>query len=310
MLQTIKRLTSRLLNPQPICANTAEPQASHLSDIGFREHLIDIQNHRVFVRTCGAPSNKAVICWHGFARNGSDFSTIARHLASKYFVICPDTPGRGLSDWLPKKSYNLSYYQLVAISLIKNFNIRKRLHWIGTSMGGVLGMIMAADPNTQKYIDRLVVNDVGPEVPQEAIRRIREYASQKMIFKNLAESEKFFRQIYAPFGNLSEQEWQLLVAHSVRRLEDGNLTQHYDPAILEQFEAPQNRALAWAMFSSITCRILLIRGADSDVLPERIANRMVNSALRVERLDVKDVGHAPFLNTTMQIEKILSFLES
>ena len=104
---------------------------------------------------------------------------------------------------------------------------------------------------------------------------------------------------------MSYTEWQSLVAHSVRRLEDGNLTQHYDPAILEQFDAPQNLALAWAMFSSITCRILTIRGVNSDVLPEEIANRMVNSALRVERLDVQDAGHAPFLNTTLQIETIL-----
>ena len=136
-------------------------------------------------------------------------------------------------------------------------------------MGGVLGMIMAADPNTRKYIDRLVINDVGPEVPQDAIQRIREYAAEKKIFKNLEESEKFFRQIYAPFGNLSEQEWQSLVAHSVRRLEDGNLTQHYDPAILEQFDAPQNQALAWAMFSSITCRILIVRGVNSTFYQRR-----------------------------------------
>ena len=300
----------KLLNPQRIYANTADPRTSYASGAGFTEQLINIENHRVFVRTFGVPSNKAVICWHGFARNGSDFSPIASHLASDFFVICPDTPGRGLSDWVPKKNYNITYYQLVAISLIKHFNITERLHWIGTSMGGVLGMIMAADPNTRKYIDRLVINDVGPEVPQDAIQRIREYAAEKKIFKNLEESEKFFRQIYAPFGNLSEQEWQSLVAHSVRRLEDGNLTQHYDPAILEQFDAPQNQALAWAMFSSITCRILIVRGVNSDVLPEEIANRMVNSALRVERLDVQDAGHAPFLNTTLQIETILSFLKS
>ena len=191
----------KLLNPQHICANTADPRTSYASGAGFTEQLINIENHRVFVRTFGVPSNKAVICWHGFARNGSDFSAIASHLASHFFfVICPDTPGRGLSDWVPKKNYNISYYQLVAISLIKHFNIKERLHWIGTSMGGVLGMIMAADPNTRKYIDRLVINDVGPEVPQDAIQRIREYAAEKKSLRILRNQKSFLGKSMHPSG--------------------------------------------------------------------------------------------------------------
>ena len=176
------------------------------------------------------------------------------------------------------------------------------------SLGGALGMMMASNPKTRRLIDRLVINDIGPEVPQEAIERIREYASEPQYFSSLNEARAYFERIYMPFGYLSDEEWDLLVTHSVRRLDTGMLTQHYDPQILKQFGGAQNSTLAWAMFSSITCKMLLIRGMDSDVLPASIADRMVNSALSVERLDISNTGHAPFLNTSEQISKIRSFL--
>ncbi len=308
MYQEIKALASRLLSRRPISASTVNSHPSSSVTQGFCEHLVAIRGVHVFVRTLGDPRNKAVICWHGFARNGSDFLSLARGLSASHFVICPDTPGRGYSDWIDPDHYDFSFYQSLAVDLLKEFKVSGRADWVGTSMGGALGMMMAANPKTRRLIDRLVINDIGPEVPQDAIERIREYASEPQYFSSLNEARTYFEGIYAPFGYLSDEEWDLLVTHSLRRLDDGRLTQHYDPQILKQFGGAQNPTLAWAMFSSITCRMLLIRGMDSDILPASIADRMVNSALRVERLDVPNTGHAPFLNTPEQISEIRSFL--
>jgi pimeloyl-ACP methyl ester carboxylesterase len=308
MFQEIRALALKLLSRQHISASTADSGRPQSATQGFCEHLVNIQGVHVFVRTLGDPMNKAVICWHGFARNGSDFLSLGRALAPSHFVICPDTPGRGYSDWIDSDRYNFAIYQTLAVNLLKEFKVSGRAHWVGTSMGGVLGMMMASNPKTRCLIDRLVINDIGPEVPQEAIKRIREYASEPQYFSSLNEARAYFERIYMPFGYLSDEEWDLLVTHSVRRLDTGMLTQHYDPQILKQFGGAQNSTLAWAMFSSITCKMLLIRGMDSDVLPASIADRMVNRALSVERLDISNTGHAPFLNTSEQISKIRSFL--
>lgn len=309
MFQQIKRLLSRLQSQPLTSAYTPEVSPS-LADSGFSEHLIHLQGINLFVRTLGHPSNQAVICWHGFARNGSDFLTLARSLASQYFMICPDTPGRGLSDWVDPDRYQFGFYQIVAVDLLKYFQVSGRVHWIGTSMGGALGMMMASSPQTRGRIDRLVINDIGPEIPEDAINRIRDYSSKKQFFPHLSEARVYFEGIYAPFGHLSSEEWDLLLVHSLRRLDDGSFTQHYDPAILKQFEGSQNPALAWAMFASITCRMLVIRGVDSNVLPADIADKMVHSALRVELLEIPNTGHAPFLNTQAQISEIQSFLSN
>ena len=308
MYREIKALASRLRRQPRTSANTADNSHIHATTHGFNEHLVTLQGVQVFVRTLGDPAKKAVICWHGFARNGSDFLSLARVLSSRFFVICPDTPGRGHSDWIDANHYNFSFYQSLALDLLKVFNVLGRAHWIGTSMGGVLGMKMASDPRTRGLIDRLVINDIGPEVPQGAIDRIREYASEPQFFPSLAEARRYFEKVYASFGYLSNEEWDLLVIHSLRRLDDGTFTQHYDPNILKQFGGSQDPAIAWTMFSSITSAMLVIRGMNSDVLPLPLAERMVDSALRVRRLDVPDAGHAPFLNTREQISEISAFL--
>ena len=307
MYREIKALALRLLNRPHIFASTVD-QAPLPFDYGFQEQLIRVQGIQVFVRTLGRPSNQAVLCWHGFARNGSDFLTLAGALANDFFVVCPDTPGRGNSEWIAPDQYEFTLYQSLAVDLLKHLNISGRVHWIGTSMGGALGMMMASNPTTRHLIDRLVINDIGPEVPQNAIERIREYASETHYFADLGEARTYFETIYASFGDLSSDEWDRLVVHSLRRLEDGRLTQHYDPQILTHFGGVQNPALAWTMFSSITSRMLVIRGRESDILTASILDRMVDSALFVEKLDVANTGHAPFLNSDEQIQCIRSFL--
>lgn len=307
MYREIKALALRLLNRPPISASTVDKPPLPFA-YGFQEQLIRVQGVQVFVRTLGSRSNQAVMCWHGFARNGSDFFTLAHALADDFFVICPDTPGRGNSEWMAADQYEFSFYQMLAVDLLTHLNISGRAHWIGTSMGGALGMMMASNPTTRHLIDRLVINDIGPEVPEDAIERIREYASETHYFADLDEARAYFETIYASFGNLSNDEWDRLVVHSLRRLDDGRLTQHYDPQILARFGGVQNPALAWTMFSSITSRMLVIRGMESDILTASILDRMIDSALFVEKLDIANTGHAPFLNSHEQIQCIRSFL--
>ena len=277
--------------------------------IGYREYIAHSQGAEVCVRTFGNPEAPPVLCWHGFARTGTDFCALASNLASDFFCICPDTPGRGNSSWLPAHQYAFPTYHAIATDLIGEFAQGRKVHWVGTSMGGVIGMMLASDPRTRRLIDRLVLNDIGPEVPDEAIDRIRGYTASPRRFSNYREAEVYFREVYAPFGELSETEWQILLLHSLRRDPQGALVSHYDPAILERFGEAQNKPLAWTIFSSITAPMLVIRGSESDILTAEIADRMVHSAPRVERLDVLGVGHAPFLNTPTQIAEIRSFLK-
>ena len=144
--------------------------------------------------------------------------------------------------------------------------------------------------------------------PRRQLTESESMHQSSKFFPSLAEARRYFEKIYASFGYLSNEEWDLLVIHSLRRLDDGTFTQHYDPNILKQFGGSQDPAIAWVMFSSITSAMLVIRGMNSDVLPLPLAERMVDSALRVRRLDVPDAGHAPFLNTREQISEISAFL--
>ncbi len=260
------------------------------------------------VRTWGSPNSPVVICWHGFARTGTDFAVLATALSDRFYVVCPDTPGRGLSAWLPSDAYHFSTYQSLALDLIQQFAKNRPVHWVGTSMGGVIGMMLAAHPTQRRFIDRLVLNDIGPEVPDEALERIREYTSQSPCFADYPSARAYLEEIYSPFGELSEPEWQTMQMHSWRRDSDGSLVPHYDPAILARFGEPQNKPLAWTLFSSIMSPMLVIRGMESDILTEAIAQRMAESALRVSRLDVPNAGHAPFLNTGSQVSEIKRFL--
>lgn len=262
----------------------------------------------VCVRTWGESQRPVVICWHGFARTGTDFAALASALSDRFYVVCPDTPGRGGSAWLPAHAYHFSTYQAIAVELIRRVSPGRAVHWVGTSMGGVIGMMLAAHPTQRRFVNRLVLNDIGPEVPDEALERIREYTSQSPAFADYREAKQYLQSIYAPFGALSDAEWDLMLLHSWRRDDSGALVPHYDPAILGRFAEPQNKPMAWTLFSSITAPILVVRGVQSDILTEDIAARMAASALRVKRYDVVEAGHAPFLNTPDQISEIKGFL--
>lgn len=271
-----------------------------------RIHQLDVNGIEIAVRSWGNPSAPTVVAWHGFARTGLDFATLADVLANDFFVVAPDTPGRGLSAWLPPGDYRFETYTEIARELIAKFS-DGTVNWVGTSMGGIIGMLLAeSEPDC---IGRLVLNDIGPEVPQAALDRIASYTGILPIFPALSDALDHFQRVYAPFGPLSDQEWDAFLTSSLRRTDNGVWTPHYDPTINQHFgEPPRDADHAWERFAEIPCPILLLRGACSDILTDAIASQMTVTGKNVQRIDFPDIGHAPFLNTSRQIEPIRKFL--
>ena len=186
-----------------------------------------------------APVRGTVVAWHGLARTGRDMDPLASHLASRYRVICPDTLGRGLSQWAraPGDEYRLSFYARIAADLLDQLGI-DQAHWVGTSMGGAIGTVCASglfEPQLKRRIRSLLLNDNAPRLADAALERIKAYAGQPPAFGTVCELEAFFRQVYQPYGWLSDAQWRRLTDTSTRRLPDGRVTPHYDPAMVQQF---------------------------------------------------------------------------
>ena len=162
----------------------------------------------------GAAHDEAVIAWHGLARTGRDMDDIAAHLAQRYRVICPDTIGRGLSQWSPQpaQEYCLAFYAQLAAALVDQLGL-ERVHWLGTSMGGAIGLKAAAGP-LRGRIRRMVLNDVGPQLADAAIQRIRSYAGSPPAFATVSELEQYFRTVYKPYGAMSDAQWRRLTETS------------------------------------------------------------------------------------------------
>jgi pimeloyl-ACP methyl ester carboxylesterase len=265
----------------------------------------------------GAPQRPAVIAWHGLARTGRDMDELAQALCDRFRVICPDTLGRGLSQWSPDPGaeYCLAFYARLAADLFERLGI-ERAHWVGTSMGGAIGMVAAgglAQPQLARRICSLVLNDNAPRLAAPAIGRIRAYAGNPPAFDTMAELEGFFRQVYKPYGWLSDAQWRRLAETSARRLPDGRLTPHYDPAMVRQFiDHPRDYDL-WEHYDRIRVPVLLLRGAESDlVLPDAAAEMMTRGpgALGLARVvEVPGCGHAPALNVPEQLNQVRAFIE-
>lgn len=264
-----------------------------------------------------APGAPVVIAWHGLARTGRDMDELAAHLSSQGLrVICPDTLGRGLSQWSPQpdEEYQLRFYARLADALCEQLKL-EHVHWVGTSMGGAIGTVCAAGlfaPRMRGRILSLVLNDNAPELSAPALERIKTYAGQPPTFERVSELEAFFRQVYAPFGWLSDAQWRRLAETSTRRLPDGRVTPHYDPAMVRQFTHHDNDYLTWPHWDALDIPVLLLRGAESDlVLPEVVARmhtRGPGAAGRLQVIEVPDCGHAPALNVPAQLDPIAAFI--
>jgi len=259
----------------------------------------------------GRGNDKTIVMWHGLARTGRDFDAIAAALARRYRVICPDTIGRGLSQWspAPDAEYCLAFYARLAAAFCDALGIG-RMHWVGTSMGGAIGIKLASrkDGALAGRIDKLVLNDNGPQLAGAAIERIRSYAGNAAAFSRVSELEAYFRRIYAPYGMLTECEWIKLTETSVRRLPDGRVTPHYDPNMVRQFiNFPHDYDL-WPEYDAIDIPVLCLRGADSDLLLAETAQAMRERGPRARLAEIAGCGHAPALNVPGQIGLVEEFL--
>ena len=257
----------------------------------------------------GADHAETVVAWHGLARTGRDMDAIAAHLAKRWRVICPDTLGRGLSQWspLPAQEYCLAFYEKLALALVDQLGI-DRMHWLGTSMGGAIGLRAAAG-TLRGRIQRLLLNDIGPELAPAAVQRIRSYAGNPPAFATMVELEQYFRTVYKPYGWLSDAQWRQLTETSVRRLPDGRVTPHYDPAMVQQFVLHPDDYTQWDAWDGLKLPVLCLRGESSDLLLPDVADAMRARGPRAVVVRVPDCGHAPALNTPAQFALVERFFD-
>lgn len=266
----------------------------------------------------GWEHSATVIAWHGLARTGRDMDELAAHLSSRFRVICPDTVGRGLSQWSadPHNEYQNAFYARLAAELFDALHIDSA-HWVGTSMGGAIGTVCAGgrvQAQLKGRIKSLVLNDNAPRLAAEAIARIRAYAGNPPSFATMAQLQTFLREIYKPFGWLSDAQWLRLTETSARRLPDGQWTPHYDPAMVRQFVDHPHDYDLWEHYDAIDIPVLCLRGALSDlVLPDAVAEMMqrgpgLRGLTRV--VEVPGCGHAPALNVPEQLNLVTAFIEA
>jgi pimeloyl-ACP methyl ester carboxylesterase len=263
---------------------------------------------RVHYTEWGDPENPRVVaCAHGLTRNARDFDWLAQALAADYRVVCIDFPGRGHSDWLAdSKGYNVAFYAGLSATWLAAVG-GAQVHWLGTSMGGLVGMWLAAQP--QVPLCSLILNDVGPEVPAVAMTRIADYLGTDFRFDTLRALETHLRMVHAPFGPLSDAQWAHLANHSHRQLADDRFAFHYDPRIAEAFAKAASAGVdLWPLWRDNRLPTLLLQGAESDVLPAALSERMLASQPTCELARIAGVGHAPALMDDAQIKLIDGWL--
>ena len=276
--------------------------------MSFRSRYLICEGREIHYTEWGAANTETVIAWHGLARTGRDMDEIAAHLAPRYRVICPDTIGRGLSEWSPEpeNEYCLAFYGRLAVSLADQLGLAT-FHWLGTSMGGAIGIHLAAGA-LKGRIRRLVLNDIGPKLGDSAVQRIRSYAGSPAQFDRVGELEQYFRTIYRPYGWLSDEQWRRLTETSVRRTADGKVTPHYDPKMVLQFERHPDDYDQWEEWDAIDVPTLCLRGETSDLLLADVAEEMRKRGPRAVVVTIPGCGHAPALNVPDQLALIERFL--
>lgn len=265
--------------------------------------------HRMAYTEWGERDNPNVlVCVHGLTRNGRDFDDLARALAADYRVICPDVVGRGRSDWLRDPAgYGFPQYVADMMVLLARLDVES-VHWMGTSMGGLIGMFIASQEDSP--ITRLVLNDVGPVITAESLRRIGDYVGLAPKFDSYEAAEQYIRQVSAPFGNLTDAQWRHLTESSLRHGDEGRLEMRYDPGIGEPFRKAlvyQNVDL-WPIYDRIRCTTLVVRGADSDLLTQETVQAMATRGPRPRTAEIANVGHAPMFLDAEQIGIVRDFL--
>lgn len=277
---------------------------------GFVRSISRDQFHEIAYTHWGAGGAKGTtVCVHGLTRQGRDFDFVAQRLAADgYEVICPDIVGRGLSgQLLDPYDYDLEQYETDMAVLIASLRV-PQVDWIGTSLGGLIGILLAGRANSP--IRRLVVNDIGPDLPLSAVLRIGTYVRNAPdSFESRESAESYFREILAPFGDLTPHQWRHLSDHSIKPLAGGRFAMRYDRAIPKGFRPPMlHRRRLWAAWDRIECPILILRGVTSDLLLPDTAAEMVHRNPRASLVDVPGCGHAPPLLDEAQTRLIEEWL--
>ena len=265
--------------------------------------------HRLAYREWGDPRNRNVlVCVHGLTRTSRDFDVLARALCAQYRVVCPDLAGRGDSDRLPDPAlYAMPQYVADMVTLLARLDV-EAVHWLGTSLGGLVGIVLAAQPGNP--VASLVLNDAGPVIAKASLERIAGYVGQAPRFPSLEAAEAYVRTISAPFGEHTAEEWRFLTETWVRRNDDDSWRPAYDPRIAEQFRAalPQDDVELWDLYDAVRCPTLALRGEHSDLLSRETCRAMMQRGPKARIVEVRGVGHAPTLLHADQIAIVRDFL--
>jgi pimeloyl-ACP methyl ester carboxylesterase len=263
--------------------------------------------HRVVWYEWGAPdASSVVICVHGVGRNGRDFDVLGEALAPTHRVLAVDMPGRGRSEWLADPHDYVFATYLTTLTALIAASGAETVAWVGTSMGGLLGIAMAAQRGSP--VARLVVNDIGPVIEPAALARIGGYLGTDPAFDTRAAIHAYVREISAPFGSLTDAQWTHVVDTNVRQDAHGRWRLGYDPGIAVPFRVQPAAPDLWPMWDVVRCPTLLLRGAQSDLLSAATAAAMAQRGPRARVVEIPAVGHAPMLMDPAQVAIVTSFL--
>lgn len=278
-----------------------------------RHDLVTVDGLEIHYTEWGDRDAPPVLCVHGLSRNGRDFDFLAERIADEYRVVCPDMPGRGLSEWAddPETQYTAAFMTQLLVGFVDALEFDE-LRYVGTSMGGTLGLALAAGPLADR-ITHFVVNDVGPgpaddEDADEGIDRIIEYLTNPPAHDRLSEMETYFRDVYDTFSELTDEQWRQFTVNSTRQTDDGQFTPNYDVEIVEPLLLAEPDVDPWQLWDAIEADLFVFKGTDSDILSDATFEQMLERQPDAEAL-VVDCGHCPMLNTDAQVDPMREFFE-
>lgn len=267
--------------------------------------------HRMAYLEWGDARNpRVLVCAHGLTRCARDFERFAHAMSDRYRVVAMDVAGRGDSEWLANPDfYVIPQYVSDMVTLIARLDVES-VHWVGTSMGALIGMALAAQKGTP--VERLVMNDAGPVITRASLERIGSYVGAWPPLPTIEAAEQYVRATSAPFGPHSDAEWRFLTEVVVRRNADGSYRMHYDPRIAEPYRKsmPEKDLELWPLYDAVRCPTLVLRGAQSDLLTQDTCRQMAERGPRAKAVEIPGVGHAPTLMYDDQIRVVREFLLS
>tara|TARA_B100000959_G_scaffold242432_1_gene265065 strand:+ start:4859 stop:5731 length:873 start_codon:yes stop_codon:yes gene_type:complete len=277
---------------------------------GMTSNFATCAGYEIHYTQWGSETAEPVVMWHGLTHNGRFFDPLARALSDRYRIICPDTIGRGLSQWPenPESEYCFEVYSAIAQDLMDRLGL-DTIRWVGSSMGGSLGMILAGGAMKDR-ISHLVLDDIGPEIPAATIQAVSKTREETPFFPTVQELADYFRVIYSQLSNIefSDAEWLSIARRFGRRADDGRFTIHNDPRVITQMtDHPEDFDL-WAYYDAITAKTFLLRGGRSIILAAETAAEMERRGPRPRIHLFEDIGHAPWLTTPGEIDLIADFL--